>query len=289
MDYEERYKQALERAKELHDKHPYGEPPIWKTCEDIFPELKESEDEKIRKSIIELVKQSSHILNSMNQKSMISWLEKQKPIEDNEEYLRKDDLLRWVDIQWQASLSDGHMRGAYNSLYQLLKSVTPDEFKPAEWNMEDENTRNKIIGSLDALKFYVERNNEFDKERVESNLKELDEEIKWMQDIVPQPTQEWSEEDEKKRDGLVKGLEDRMGFGWANQPFTREEYIEWLKSLKPQPNMYDKGYKDGYSAANYNRWKPTEEQMEHLNRCFTGRILPDADVLESLYNDLKSL
>jgi len=35
------------------------------------------EDEKTRKAILELVKQSSHILNPMNQKSMISWLEKQ--------------------------------------------------------------------------------------------------------------------------------------------------------------------------------------------------------------------
>ena len=46
-------------------------------AETIFPQLKESEDEKIRKAILELVKQSSHILNPMNQKSMIAWLEKQ--------------------------------------------------------------------------------------------------------------------------------------------------------------------------------------------------------------------
>lgn len=54
-----------------------------------------------------------------------------------------------------------------------------------EWSEEDENTRNKIIGSLDALKFYVEGNKKFDTERIESNLKELDSEIEWMQSIVP--------------------------------------------------------------------------------------------------------
>lgn len=42
----------------------------------------------------------------------------------------------------------------------------------------------------------------------------------------------WSEEDEKKRKSLIKGLEDRIGFGWASDPFSREEYIDWLKSLK---------------------------------------------------------
>ena len=43
----------------------------------IILEPKESEDERIRKAILELVKQSSHILNPMNQKSMIAWLERQ--------------------------------------------------------------------------------------------------------------------------------------------------------------------------------------------------------------------
>ena len=50
----------------------------------LVPELKESEDERIRKAILELVKQSSHILNPMNQKSMIAWLEKQGKEEFNE-------------------------------------------------------------------------------------------------------------------------------------------------------------------------------------------------------------
>ena len=85
----------------------------------------------------------------------------------------------------------------------------------------------------------------------------------------------WSEEDEKKRKGLIKGLEDRMGFGWACDPFSREEYIDWLNSLRPQ-----------------NHWKPSEEQMEALrivveNHCFARP--QNQEYVKSLYNDLKKL
>ena len=45
--------------------------------EEMFPELKESKDERIRKAILELVKQSSGILEKKNQEQMLDWLEKQ--------------------------------------------------------------------------------------------------------------------------------------------------------------------------------------------------------------------
>ena len=44
MDYEKAYKEALERAKKL-----YGCPEYDAELEEIFPELRESEDERIRK------------------------------------------------------------------------------------------------------------------------------------------------------------------------------------------------------------------------------------------------
>lgn len=53
MDYEKKYKEALRRAKDLYDNHALGKPFICKTCEDIFPELKESEDEQYRKWVLE--------------------------------------------------------------------------------------------------------------------------------------------------------------------------------------------------------------------------------------------
>ena len=76
--YEKKYKEALERAIVAHkdeDKH------LKATLERIFPELKESEDEKIRKALIDLVKCNERsgykLLNNVPTSSMLTWLESQ--------------------------------------------------------------------------------------------------------------------------------------------------------------------------------------------------------------------
>ena len=104
MDYEKKYKEALEVAQKLYQDCPNGKNDrLYHTTdlEKMFPELRESEDEKIRKELIEHVKdqQSSFISapdcrdryeeeenNKYN--SWIAWLEKQgekKPAEWSEE------------------------------------------------------------------------------------------------------------------------------------------------------------------------------------------------------------
>ena len=77
--YEKKYKEALARAKRLHSEPTGGTERI--VCEQIFPELKEDEDEKIRKWLISQLKIKSDDTDSdlsiMIDKS-IAWLEKQK-------------------------------------------------------------------------------------------------------------------------------------------------------------------------------------------------------------------
>ena len=76
------YDEALERAKKWFNPE---EPDSW-TCivESIFPELKESEDEKIRKGLIDFVK--SRIAGFPECKRFTDWLEKQgTPVKLSEE------------------------------------------------------------------------------------------------------------------------------------------------------------------------------------------------------------
>lgn len=115
---------------------------------------------------------------------------------DVDEY-QFNTILHHLDLKAEIYKKEGNNAECdrWQGLYNWLKSLKPQSKQ--EWGEEDENTRNKIIGSLDALKFYVEKNNEFNDERVESNLKELDDEIEWLQDIVPQQKQEWNDKDEK--------------------------------------------------------------------------------------------
>ncbi len=92
MNYENKYKEALKAAIAAHkdeDRH------LKATLERIFPELKESEDERIRKALIEHVKdQQSFFISAPDCKdkyeeeennkynSWLDWLEKQKPIQN---------------------------------------------------------------------------------------------------------------------------------------------------------------------------------------------------------------
>lgn len=77
MNYEKKYEEALERAKNLHkDAIEMGENIRAKQCEIIFPELKESEDEKIRKALIRFHKSTIDV-DGIKGEDIIAWLEKQ--------------------------------------------------------------------------------------------------------------------------------------------------------------------------------------------------------------------
>ena len=81
MDYEKAYKAALETAtKWIEDGCTDKE----RIClESVFPELRESEDERIRKSIIATIEQCpDDFLNPKNRDRMLAWLERQKEPEN---------------------------------------------------------------------------------------------------------------------------------------------------------------------------------------------------------------
>ena len=75
-DYKKLYEEALERAKEMS-----ALPDDRATIEYIFPELKESEDEKIRKTLIKIFKKADMggkiFGESITYTQVVAWLEKQ--------------------------------------------------------------------------------------------------------------------------------------------------------------------------------------------------------------------
>ena len=84
MDYKKLYEQAFEKIKDLYDN--YDEisclVDMKQEFEKAFPQLKESDDERIRKKIVELVKK--HAVNA-ERCQMEDWLEKQDPKKHEEE------------------------------------------------------------------------------------------------------------------------------------------------------------------------------------------------------------
>ena len=84
MNYEKRYKEALEKARQLCA-YPTTKPFI-SDLQDLFPELKESKDEKIRKVLIEFfsmgAKYNLHT-DGIADKDIIAWLEKQGQVKES--------------------------------------------------------------------------------------------------------------------------------------------------------------------------------------------------------------
>ncbi len=97
MEYEKLYKDALERARTIVDNKNASS--VWKDwLRNTFPELKESEDERVRKWIIENIQETLDIDGffegqKIMAKNAIAWLEKQgeqKPTDKVEPKFKKE-------------------------------------------------------------------------------------------------------------------------------------------------------------------------------------------------------
>ena len=137
MNYEKAYKEALERASKYYNTNTnkgYRE-----IFEDIFPELKESEDERIRKGIIcgmnALKEQHKETFASIPINDCIAWLEKQG--EQKQGY----DQKYIADIFEQAGLAKIARELANDNLtnalqYTMIKLSKKQGEKPVEQDTE---------------------------------------------------------------------------------------------------------------------------------------------------------
>ena len=117
MDYEKKYKEEVVRATQLWECGDITR----ENLEYIFPELKESEDERNRKGIIKFlidVNNGAYTKSELESASWIAWLEKQgeqKPKWTEEDSLMIDsiiDTMKWLEG-----------KGATNMKIDWLKSL----------------------------------------------------------------------------------------------------------------------------------------------------------------------
>lgn len=107
MDYEKKYKEALEIAKrcykDLNNLDGVVATMSKDFFEEVFPELNESEDERLRKEIIEFIKISKpKWKNYRDYSSWIAWLEKQKYQKPTENFVETWKDMR-LEVYQQAS------------------------------------------------------------------------------------------------------------------------------------------------------------------------------------------
>ena len=292
MDYEEKYKTALERARIWKDKSgmPKDKQGI---LDNIFPELAECEDEQHRKWILEylydgLRKSDEQFKGQF--KTAIAWLEKQGQVKElteiqheNKTCKENDDSLTSEDERIRKAISQcvEDMRGQFEKLYRvhykdaiswLEKQRIKPQGKPAleaakeagllkkevEYPSSDEAQGTPVI----TIDNYCEKNCRGFQETGKCYADgSCDAKIKAEQNPV------LSKEDNTK----LRQIE------YACMKFFGGDcsHVDWLRKFtRPQTT-----------------WKPTEEQMQALNEAvgIVGLFTPRGSYLKSLSEQLKRL
>lgn len=221
-----KYGDAVERMKSwMNGGHPECFSEAHKAAEFVFPELAESEEEKLSEKLHQCV------CRAINNDKL--------PYEERKYISEK--------------------------VIPYLENLEKRKERKPTWSEEDEQNLNASLGYIDDE--YLRR---------------------WLKDIIHVKYDKlaWSEEDEVMLGNAL----------WTcKEKYCSTETYNWLKSLKDRmtltnKNDFDRGYDVGISAAKFNQWNPTEEQMKSIaratNRCIS---VGDAKVLLSLYEDLKKL
>lgn len=249
-----RYDEAIYRAKKMFSE---------KEVNFLFPELTESEDERIRKVLRERIIRydpNNEILikeEGISQRQFLAWLEKQSKITPTEDEL---EALRMAAYEPTKNWSE-----KLQSLYEKLAHCEKGEQNPA-WSEEDNKKLEQLTGWLYG---HVGVLNGGQKKYAEwlSSLKDK---------TILQPKQEWSEEDEKEVAVLEAYIRSN---DWSERHIDRalgiiDELVNKVKSLRPK-----------------SRWKPSEEQITWLYRAADDASKDSRmkQILNELLSELKKL
>lgn len=175
MDYEKMYKEALERARYIKENtDSVGALDISACFEQIFPELRESDDERTRKEIVLFLREGKHYYcqDSVKRQEWAAWLEKQGEQKTEIEYIypkfRIGDVIvpikpngyyppvRVLSIEKKTKSyyceSDDHKH------YSSIPIRCENEYKLVEknlaWSEEDNKMLNSVIQRIKELDHY---------------------------------------------------------------------------------------------------------------------------------------
>lgn len=182
MDYEKLYNESLERAKNVLNGKATDREPGTSISEYIFPVLKELEEEKIRKELVEYLKHYSGGDNiSIKFPKWIAWLEKQKPIIEDEPIV--------ID------------EGKAEMDYCFTKMMNGEKVS-SSWSEDDERMCNS---SIRACQYMVEH--------FENSTKDCEDSIDWLKSLKDRVQPQWKpSEEELNALDIAKDRNDKTGW-----------------------------------------------------------------------------
>ena len=285
---------------------------------EVIPELRESEEERIRKIITDSVfYQYGAGVEYKDVLDYLDKLEKQKynrmqPIYDNQESFESALDKAWKSYNESGartvdSCEDDYTECAHAKGFRegfLFGLVKQKEQKSAEWdelqtefrsiNEAFEDGKKEVIEHPE--KYGLQKPAEWSEDTIRKAVKEVgltQHQIDWFKNNVFPPKPEWSEEDEDMLNSCISSIEEakenRYAYRETDGDTSYDHEISWLKSLRPQYHgdvTMTEAYKMGKEAGEASHWKPSEEQMDALE---AATVRYQSTGLESLYEELKKL
>ena len=205
-NYEKKYKEVFEKAKALYKaSEPMSGCNV--IIETLFPELAESEDEKIKNRLIKLIKMS----NEVGGFALHKW--------------EADEMLAWIDKQGEQKPADSYCQENCKGFQETGKCFVDGECK-AKREAEQELT--------DLNEFINELSKQFPDVSFAKLLRIVVRVAKWAKSndeekSKVQPKQEWSEEDKDYYDAIIAKLEVTQ-----EDAALTDNQMDFLKSLRPQ-------------------------------------------------------
>lgn len=288
MDYKEKYEMALEGIQEILSS---GQDSIKMSTlqlrlQGIFPELAESEDERIRKEIVRFIQME--VEDEIVGNKWLAWLGKkaeQKPAwkSSGEQMIEDiidaelDDVVKclingmkfYYEDNEEATWGTDKWSMPVKHIIEVLEKQGKQ--KPAENKgmnlVEEEMTpfQKKVFCIVDTA---------IEKEQGLSNI--CNELLALAKQEIEQKPTTWSEGDEEMLNQVIGDIVKLAG------PYVcYHKDVDWLKSLKN---------KVGCEANCTTMWKPTDEQMDALKKVILcGASVVECGELNNLYEDLKKL
>lgn len=202
--YEQRYKEIIEKIKEA--KESMGGYTFSSVVDKIIPELKESEDDKIRKGLLKIFREAQPTNNwgGLSTKDIIAWLEKQG---EKKSWSEEDERIKTTIIKLLGFVRDTYHQYSdecNESIDWLKKQSNKDTIEHIFHELkdgEDERIRKSLIGHLKEC-----RNNT----RSEVMIAEYAKWITWLEKQDPKKHEEELERAYKCADEVQyrKGYED---------------------------------------------------------------------------------
>lgn len=238
MDYEKKYNEALERMKSwARGEHPECFSEAQKAAEFVFPELKESEGEGIRKNIISFLRSKNGYMNPDEDwdfhNRWLPWLEKQdgqKATTVWHDVSEVPDEMQELLVEWESPDATWHNIAFYDAETKAFRHLKQPIKNVTRWAyISDILTQSVTKTSEQEPKSYKEAEKaclEYRKFREDCGIKDpvmLDEiEEAYYNGATSIQKPDWSEEDEEELGIAIKYLQ-REG-QWDS--------ATWLKSLK---------------------------------------------------------